>query len=196
MNKRESIEWCDIWVTGADADALPRVLLVGDSITGSYFAQVEKSLAGKFLCARSATSICICASSFKKELSLVLDEYRFAVIHFNNGLHGWDYDEDAYAKSFPRILDFIARRSRGSKLIWASSTPVRRKGALNEFAAETTGCGSGIASPLSMRLREASRSMISSLWWKVIRSITARMPFTSIRRVWRSWAGRLRDASA
>jgi hypothetical protein len=137
MNKHERIEWCDIWVAGADTDTPPKVLLVGDSISRSYFAQVEEALAGKFLCARLATSTCICAPAFQKELSPVLDEYRFALIHFNNGLHGWDYDEDAYAKSFPRALDFIARRGRGSKLIWASSTPVRRRGALNEFDART-----------------------------------------------------------
>ena len=30
---RERIEWADIWVTDADKDDLPRVLLIGDSIT-------------------------------------------------------------------------------------------------------------------------------------------------------------------
>ena len=34
---RERIEWADIWVTDADKDDLPRVLLIGDSITRGYF---------------------------------------------------------------------------------------------------------------------------------------------------------------
>ena len=44
---RERIEWADIWVTDADKDDLPRVLLVGDSITRGYFGEVEEHLAGK-----------------------------------------------------------------------------------------------------------------------------------------------------
>jgi hypothetical protein len=34
---RESIEWCDIWVSHANETNLPRVLLIGDSITRAYF---------------------------------------------------------------------------------------------------------------------------------------------------------------
>ena len=30
---RERTEWADIWVTDADKDDLPRVLVIGDSIT-------------------------------------------------------------------------------------------------------------------------------------------------------------------
>ena len=48
----ERIEWSDIWVTNADKDDLPRVLLVGDSITRQYFKTVEKALDGKANCAR------------------------------------------------------------------------------------------------------------------------------------------------
>ena len=44
---RERIEWADIWVTDADKNDLPRVLLIGDSITRGYFDGVEKQLAGK-----------------------------------------------------------------------------------------------------------------------------------------------------
>jgi hypothetical protein len=49
---RERIEWTDIWVTDADKDDLPRVLLIGDSITRGYFGEVEKQLAGTAYCAR------------------------------------------------------------------------------------------------------------------------------------------------
>ena len=30
---REGIEWCDIWISHANETNLPRVLLIGDSIT-------------------------------------------------------------------------------------------------------------------------------------------------------------------
>jgi|SRR6056297_1834028 len=53
---RERIEWADMWVTDADKDDLPRVLVIGDSITRGYFGEVEKHLAGKAYCARLTTS--------------------------------------------------------------------------------------------------------------------------------------------
>jgi hypothetical protein len=88
---RERIEWADIWVTDANKNDLPRVLLVGDSITRGYFAEVEKHLAGKAYCARLTTSKCVSDPSFADEVQLLLKHYNFAVIHFNNGLHGWGY---------------------------------------------------------------------------------------------------------
>lgn len=137
MNKRERIEWCDIWVAGADDDSRPRLLMVGDSIARSYFVQAEKELNGAFLCARLATSICVGDTGIAKQLALLLDEYRFAAIHFNNGLHGWDYDAASYAKGLCRVLDFIKKRSPQSKLILANTTPVRRPEHLDEFDPKT-----------------------------------------------------------
>jgi len=86
---RERIEWADIWVTDANKDDLPRVLLIGDSITRGYFGEVEKHLAGKAYFARLTTSKCVADPSFADEIQLLLKHYTFAVIHFNNGLHGW-----------------------------------------------------------------------------------------------------------
>ncbi len=137
MIRREYIEWRDMWVAGASEESLPRLLLVGDSITRSYYAQVEKELKGVFLCARLATSTCVCDTVFEKELALLMDDYRFAVIHFNNGLHGWDYDEASYAQGLGRVLDFILKCSPQSRLIWASSTPVRRSDDRNALDPKT-----------------------------------------------------------
>jgi len=137
MMPREYIEWRDMWVTGANDAAMPRALFVGDSIARSYFAQVEAELTGAFLCARMTTSTCLADRVMEKELALLLDDYRFAVIHFNNGLHGWDYDDTSYANGLSRMLEFIAERCPRSRLIWASTTPVRRKDDLSKFAPET-----------------------------------------------------------
>ena len=65
---RERIEWADIWVTDADKDDLPRVLLIGDSITRGYFGEVEKRLAGKAYCARLTTSKCVSDPWFPDEV--------------------------------------------------------------------------------------------------------------------------------
>jgi hypothetical protein len=53
---RESIEWCDIWISDANGTNLPRVLLIGDSISRDFYPEVEKHLAGKAYVARLSTS--------------------------------------------------------------------------------------------------------------------------------------------
>lgn len=135
MNRREEIEWCNVWITSASTTALPRVLLVGDSITQSYYPTVEAELAGQFSCTRLATSRCVCDPVFRRELDLVLTDYRYAVIHFNNGLHGWAYTESEYAAALPPILDTL---SAAGRVIWASSTPMRNPSDLTTFAEMTT----------------------------------------------------------
>lgn len=137
MIPRENIEWRDIWVTGANDDMMPRALFVGDSIARSYFGHVEAELEGAFLCARMTTSTCAADRGMEKELELLLDDYSFAVIHFNNGLHGWGYDETSYAKGLNRVWSFIAERCPRSRLIWANTTPMRRKEDLSAFSPET-----------------------------------------------------------
>jgi hypothetical protein len=122
---RERIEWADIWVTDADKNNLPRVLLIGDSITRGYFSEVEKHLAGKAYCARLTTSKCVSAPSFVDEIQLLLKHYRFAVIHFNNGLHGWGYTEPQYGDGLARTVDVIRKHSGDARLAWATTTPMR-----------------------------------------------------------------------
>jgi len=134
---RERIEWCDIWITNANADALPRVLLIGDSITRGYFGGVEQALEGKANCARLTTSRCICDPVFFEELMLVLRQYRFRVIHFNNGLHGMGYTEAQYRQAFARLMDTLQEHGVAARLIWATTTPVRTRSSLDELADTT-----------------------------------------------------------
>lgn len=39
--KRENIEWTDVWFPNSRDHDLPRVALIGDSITRAYFSAVE-----------------------------------------------------------------------------------------------------------------------------------------------------------
>ncbi|MCF7853270.1 MAG: SGNH/GDSL hydrolase family protein [Candidatus Pacebacteria bacterium] len=137
MPHREHIEWLDVWVEAAEEPSVSRVLLVGDSITRSYYPHVNDRLKETFACARLATSKCVSDPLFLKELKLVLDEYEFSIVHFNNGLHGWDYNEDAYASGLARTLDALCAHSATGTIIWGSTTPVRQKGALEKLDAKT-----------------------------------------------------------
>src|ERR1700749_4899537 len=71
---REGTEWCDIWIAHADKNDLPRVLLVGDSITRAYYSEVENRLDGKAYVARLATSRFLADPVFAQELRLILAE--------------------------------------------------------------------------------------------------------------------------
>jgi len=122
---RERIEWADIWVTDADKDDLPRVLLIGDSITRGYFDEVEKRLSGKAYCARLTTSKCVSDPSFLDEVQLLLKHYRFSVVHFNNGLHGWGYTEQQYRNGLLSLMDTFQKHAADAKSIWATTTPMR-----------------------------------------------------------------------
>ncbi len=124
MPHRERIEWCDIWVEDASGTSLPRVLLIGDSIARSYFPKVSDRLRGKCVCARIASSKCVGDPQYLKELELVIGEYQFSIIHFNNGLHGWDYDESFYASGLAEAFDMFLAHCGAENVIWGSTTLV------------------------------------------------------------------------
>src|ERR1700704_3249657 len=133
----ESIEWCDIWISHANETNLPRVLLIGDSITRGYYPEVEKRLAGKAFVARLATSRFAADPVLLKEIALVLDETRFDVIHFNNGMHGWQHSEAEYRQAFPKLIKTIRAHAPKARLIWGTTTPLRDgKGVTGDTKAE------------------------------------------------------------
>src|SRR6266487_2602630 len=122
---REAIEWCDIWSSHANETNLSRVLLIGDSIARDYYPEVEKRLAGKAFVARLATSRFLADPVLLKEVELVLDGTKFDVIHFNNGMHGWQHSEAEYRGAFPKVLETIRSHAPRAKLIWATTTPLK-----------------------------------------------------------------------
>jgi lysophospholipase L1-like esterase len=104
------------------------VLLVGDSITRAYYKPTAEQLKAKANVYYFATS----ASVGDERLAPQLAEYfrmigvRFDVVHFNNGMHGWGYTEDEYRKYFPEMVTAVRMGAPGGRLVWASTTPVRK----------------------------------------------------------------------
>jgi lysophospholipase L1-like esterase len=127
---RENIEWLDVWLPNTNDHALPRVLLIGDSITRGYGKQVEANLKGKAYVGRMADSKSLGDPALLDEVALVLREQRFDIIHFNNGMHGDGYSEAEYAAALPALAATLHRYAPHAKLIWASTTDVRRRNQL------------------------------------------------------------------
>jgi hypothetical protein len=134
---REDIEWLDVWLPNTNRHDLPRVLLIGDSITRSYGKQVEAGLAGKAYVGRMTTSKSLGDPVLLDQVALVLKEQSFDVIHFNNGLHGDGYTEAEYQAALPKLIALLRRHAPKAKLLWASSTDVRVKGQLDQVSPKT-----------------------------------------------------------
>lgn len=136
--KRESVEWCDIRVAHAKRYSSPRVLLVGDSITSGYFEPVNERIKDFLSCARLSTSRSICDPVFYKELQLILDQYRFDVIHINNGLHGWDYTETEYKNALVYLISYLKEHAPHATIVWALTTPMRDPNQIQKPAAKNS----------------------------------------------------------
>lgn len=131
---REPIEWIRLWLPNVNRKGLPQVLLIGDSITESYYKDVAADLKGKAYVGYFASSLSVGDPMLPVQLALILRNYKFDVIHFNNGLHGPDYSKEEYARYFPQFIKTIQANARGAKLIWANITPVRTGKNMGEFA--------------------------------------------------------------
>ena len=66
---RESIEWLDVWMPDTNDSGLPRILLIGNSITRGYYPEVQKILTGKAYVARLTTSKSIGDPALSKEIN-------------------------------------------------------------------------------------------------------------------------------
>ena len=96
---KEDYEWLRCWCEEVNDTSLPRVALVGDSITEGYFRLVRDGLKGVAQVDYLATSYAVNTTTFKKAVGAFLSDTDYKVIHFNNGLHGYHVSADDYQKS-------------------------------------------------------------------------------------------------
>ncbi|MDB5085958.1 MAG: hypothetical protein JWN30_2844 [Bacilli bacterium] len=121
--KMEKTEWCNLRWLNTNDDQLPRVLLIGDSITGGYNTVVSRILQEKANLAYLTTSKGINDIGLIKETSYVMEDFNYHIVHFNNGLHGWHINDQDYELALRNYLELLRQLSKGAKLIWANSTP-------------------------------------------------------------------------
>jgi len=124
-----------------DKDGLPRVMLIGDSISMGYTISVRRLLDGKANVHRASNNSGPTTSGLTN-----LDSWlaigspdgahpkKWDVIHFNFGLHDLkimsngpsgpvrQVPPDAYEKNLRELVRRM--RATGAKLIWASTTPI------------------------------------------------------------------------
>lgn len=122
LYKRDKVEGrATAWDYVKDDPKLPRVLLIGDSISRGYTLAVRKALAGKVNVHRAPENCGPTANGLKK-LDIWLGDGKWDVIHFNFGIHDRKTPPDVYEQRLEEIIQRL--KATGAKLIWASSTPL------------------------------------------------------------------------
>ncbi len=112
-----------------DVEGLPRVLLIGDSISIGYTLQVREKLDGKANVHRVPTN----AGATEVGLANIdkwLGDGKWDVIHFNFGLHDAKYasataqraTREQYIANLQQLIDRM--KLTGAKLVFATTTPI------------------------------------------------------------------------
>ena len=124
-----------------DEPGLPRVLLIGDSISIGYTLPTRELLKGKANLHRIGTNGGPTVTGMK-EIEKWLGDKKWDVIHFNWGLHDLKFVDDkgdlvepslgkaqVTLEEYEKNLRFLTQRMKktGAKLIWCTTTPVPAK---------------------------------------------------------------------
>ncbi len=105
---------------------LPRVLLVGDSIVNGYEGEARRLLEAKGVNVTYwISSYCVTSPHYLTFLGIYLDEAKYDVIHFNNGLHSLDTPTADWEKRFEAALRLIREKQPSAKIVWCTSTPLK-----------------------------------------------------------------------
>jgi lysophospholipase L1-like esterase len=113
------------WDFVRDDPALPRVLLIGDSVSRGYTQAVRRALAGKANVHRAPANCGPTATGIKRIdawLTSAGSDEAWDVIHFNFGIH----DRNTPITDYTARLEQLIKRMQatGAALVWASTTPI------------------------------------------------------------------------
>ena len=109
------------WDFVADDPKLPRVLLIGDSVSRGYTQAVRKALAGKVNVHRAPAN-CGPTASGVKNIEVWLGDGKWDLIHFNFGIHDRNTPLADYTQRLEQLV--VRMKQTGAKLVWASTTPI------------------------------------------------------------------------
>jgi acyl-CoA thioesterase-1 len=130
-----------------EVPSLPRVFLIGDSISMGYTVPTRELLAGKANVIRAKDNTNSSANGIRM-LDTWLGDGKWDVIHFNFGLHDLKYVQDEpdpsrrrpnvpieqYEKNLEQIVQRLQKT--GAKLIWCTTTPVPPGGTSDRVAGD------------------------------------------------------------
>lgn len=119
--KKEDIEWLRLWCEDTNDDTLPRVALIGDSITEGYYQIVKAELQDVAKVDYLATSYSIASDMYMDTVKNFVKDSAYDVVHYNYGLHAFVVNEETYALQIGDLLHFLKERA---KVIVGTTTTV------------------------------------------------------------------------
>lgn len=118
-----------------DVPGLPRVLLLGDSISMGYTLPVREQLQGRANVHRAPEN-CSSTGHGLSRIDRWLGAGKWDVIHFNFGIHDAKLPPEGVRHAPPEVYEKNLRqlvtrlRATGAKLVWATTTPIPLGGVL------------------------------------------------------------------
>lgn len=122
---KERFEWVQSWCDEAPSNDLPRVLLIGDSITRQYQDRVRELLRGKCYVDYFSSSYAVDSPIYQTLIKAFVGDSKYDIIHFNNGLHGFHIGKSTYKSRLKKLLKTFPS---DCKVILASTTFVFEEG--------------------------------------------------------------------
>lgn len=123
---REFYEWANLWWEDAPNMTAPRVMLIGDSITNGYKNTVQNLLRENgVLVDMAAGSRSVEDPVLFAEINYVLSDiqdHKYKVIHFNNGLHGSHLTSGEFETGMKKIISLIKTIHPEAVLMLATCT--------------------------------------------------------------------------
>ncbi len=109
------------WDFVQDDPKLPRILIIGDSISRAYTLPVRRQLKGLANVHRAPANCGPTANGLAK-LDIWLGDKDWDIIHFNFGIHDRATPLDQYESNLKRLVENLLPRTK--ILVWANSTPI------------------------------------------------------------------------
>jgi len=117
------------WDYVKDDPALPRLLIIGDSISRGYTLATRHVLAGKINVHRAPENCGPTANGLKK-VDIWLGGGKWDVITWNFGIHDRNTAPAIYKANLESLLKRL--RQTGAKVVWVRTTPAPPSGTNNE----------------------------------------------------------------
>lgn len=109
------------WDFVADVPGLPRMLIIGDSISRGYTLPLRDELAGKVNTHRAPQN---CSSTVVgvDKLDIWLGDEEWDLITFNFGIHDRRASSEDYERRLRQIVERL--KATNAKLLWVTTTPI------------------------------------------------------------------------
>ncbi len=160
LHKRDKVAGkSNAWDFVQDDPKLPRVLLIGDSVSRGYTLPTRAALAGVMNVHRAPAN-CGPTATGLKNLEVWLGEGKWDIIHFNFGIH----DRATHFEDYAARLEQIAERLQqtGAKVVWATTTPIPDDPAQKQTAASIV-ARNAVAREIMQRRRIAIDDLFAAI---------------------------------